>query len=73
METKISIFKGKQIRKTLYENEWWFSVIDVVGALTESTNPRDYWYKMKVRVETEEGSELSTLCRQLKMDFPKRP
>lgn len=67
-ETKISIFKGKQIRKVLHENEWYFSVIDVVGALSDSAKPRDYWFKMKLRVKTEEDSELSTLCRQLKLE-----
>ena len=59
-DTKIAIFKGKKIRKTLHNNEWWFSVVDVVSALTDSTNPRDYWFKMKIRVKMEEDSELST-------------
>ncbi|OGY09833.1 MAG: hypothetical protein A2782_03545 [Candidatus Blackburnbacteria bacterium RIFCSPHIGHO2_01_FULL_43_15b] len=34
--TKVAIFKGKKVRKTIYNNEWWFSVVDVCGALTES-------------------------------------
>lgn len=68
METKIAIFKSNKIRKALHENEWWFSVVDVVGVLTDSTNPRDYWYKMKIRVQAEEESELSTFCRQLKLE-----
>lgn len=38
METKITIFKGEKIRKTLYQNEWWFSVVDVIGILTDSKN-----------------------------------
>jgi signal recognition particle subunit SEC65 len=42
-------------------------VIDVVEILTDSSNPRDYWFKMKKRVITEDGLELSTICRQLKM------
>lgn len=63
----MAIFKGKNIRRILHENEWWFSVIDVVEALTESQNPNDYWYRMKVRVKSEDGIELSTLCRQLKL------
>ena len=66
--TKIALFKGKSIRKTIYNNEWWFSVVDVVGALTDSENPRDYWYRMKVRVKDEDGIELSTICRQLKLE-----
>ena len=69
-ETKIALFKGKQIRKTLHENEWWFSVIDVVSVLADSSNPRDYWYKMKIRVKGEDGVELSTFCRQLKLSAP---
>ncbi len=66
--TKIALFKGKKIRKTLYQNEWWFSVVDVVEALTDSTNSNDYWYRMKVRVESEDGFQLSTICRQLKLE-----
>ena len=66
--TKIAIFRGKKIRKTIYNNEWWFSVVDVIGALTDSVNPRDYWYRMKVRVKSEDGVELSTICRQLKLE-----
>jgi len=66
-ETKIVLFKNKAIRKTLYNNEWWFSVVDVILALTDSLNPRDYWFKMKIRVKDEDGIELSTICRQLKL------
>ena len=65
--SKISIFKGKKIRKTLHKNEWFFSIIDVVSALTESLNPRDYWFKMKLKVKSEDDLELSTNCRQLKL------
>jgi len=65
--TKIALFKGKKIRKTLHQNEWWFSVVDVVQALTDSVNPRDYWFKMKIRVKEEDGFEPSTICRQLKL------
>ena len=65
--TKIAIFRGSKIRKTIYQNEWYFSVVDIIAVLTESENPRDYWYKMKVRVKGEEGAELSTFCRQLKL------
>jgi len=69
METnKIAVFKGKAIRKTINNNEWWFSVVDVVEALTDSVNSRDYWYRMKERVKTDESIELSTFCRQLKLE-----
>lgn len=62
-------FDEHNIRR-VYDDEtelWWFSVIDVVQALTDSANARDYWFKMKQRVELEDGAQLSTLCRQLKM------
>lgn len=68
--TKIALFRGKKIRKTLHQHEWWFSVVDVVEALTDSVNARDYWYKMKIRVQGEDGAELSTFCRQLKLTAP---
>lgn len=51
----------------LDDNEWYFSVIDVVRALTDSVNPNDYWYKMTIRVKDEDGIELSTICRRLKL------
>ena len=66
--TKIEIFRGNKIRKILHQNEWYFSVVDVIATLTESDNPRDYWYKMKIRIKGEEGAELSTFCRQLKLE-----
>lgn len=65
--TKIAVFKGKQIRKAIHKDEWWFSVVDVVGVLTDSDNPRDYWYKMKIREKDEVKIELSTVCLQLKL------
>ena len=68
MESNMAVFQGKKIRKTLYDKEWCFSVVDVVSVLTDSVNPRDYWYKMKLRVKDEDGLELSTLCRQLKLE-----
>jgi len=49
METKIAIFKGKSIRKTLHNHEWWFVVEDVVIALTDSVNPKDYLNKLRRR------------------------
>ncbi|HDS11447.1 MAG TPA: phage antirepressor protein [Candidatus Wirthbacteria bacterium] len=66
--TKIALFKGKKIRKILFQNEWWFSVVDVIEALTDSVDARDYWYRMKVRVRDEDGFEPSTICRQLKLE-----
>lgn len=68
ISTKIVLFKNKQIRKTLHNNEWWFSVVDVIEALTDSLDPNDYWYKMKIRVNDEAGIELSTIYRRLKLE-----
>jgi DNA-damage-inducible protein D len=68
MDSHLVVFKGKQIRRTLHNNEWWFSIVDIVAVLTDSVNPRDYWYKMKIRVDTDDGTELSTICRQLKLE-----
>ena len=68
MNSHPAIFKGKQIRKTIHNTEWWFSVVDVVEVLTNSVNPRDYWYKMKIRVKDASDIELSTICRQLKLE-----
>ena len=65
--TKIALFKGKQIRKTLYRGEWWFSVVDVVEALTESVDAGAYWRKLKQRL-SEEGSEVVTFCHGLKLE-----
>jgi len=65
--TKISIFYGKKIRRIFLDNEWWFSVIDVIASLTDSKNPRDYWHKMKIREKNTANTELSTICRQLKL------
>jgi DNA-damage-inducible protein D len=49
METGIAVFRGKEIRKTIHNNEWWFSVADVVEALTDTVNSSDYIKKMRKR------------------------
>ena len=49
METRIALFQKKEIRKTLHENEWWFVVVDVVAALTDSANPQNYLRDMRRR------------------------
>ncbi len=68
-ETKISLFKGKQIRKVIYNNEWWFSVVDVCEALTASVDAGAYWRKLKQRL-SQEGSEVVTFCHGLKLEAP---
>ncbi|MFR1899348.1 MAG: BRO family protein [Veillonella atypica] len=72
MSDDVKIFEGSQIR-SVWDNEreeWYFSVVDIIGSLTESNNPRDYWYRVKKRMSEEEKSELSTICRQLKLKAP---
>ena len=69
--SNIKLFESAQIRSVWLEDEqqWFFSVIDVVAALTDSAKPRDYWYRIKQR-EKISGIELSTICRQLKLPTP---
>ncbi|MDR0547483.1 MAG: Bro-N domain-containing protein [Dysgonamonadaceae bacterium] len=68
-DTEIKLFEERKVRSSWDEQleEWYFSVTDVVEILTGSSNPRDYWFKMKQRVRLEDGIELSTICRQLKL------
>lgn len=68
-ERSLVAFEDHKIRRVYDEKSetWFFSVVDVVAALTDSVNARDYWFKMKIRVKTEDGFELSTICRQLKL------
>lgn len=69
MDNKIKLFEGRQIRSA-WDNEkeeWYFSIIDILGVLTESDNPRKYWSVLKTRLKNE-GNELATNCSQLKME-----
>ena len=67
-ETAIKLFNDKQIRTIWNEDQekWYFSVVDVVGVLTDSPNPNNYWKVLKHRL-AKEGSELVTNCNQLKL------
>lgn len=67
--TKIALFKGVKIRKIIYKNEWWFSVVDVVQVLADQIDgliARKYWNKLSQRLR-EEGSEVVTNCHRLKL------
>ena len=67
-KTKIKLFEQKQVR-THWDGEkekWYFSIVDVCEALTDSPDSKDYWYRTKKRMNDEEKVELSTICRQLK-------
>ncbi len=66
---QLAIFKGKTIRRTLFQKEWFFSVVDVCGVLTDSPDSGAYWRKLKQRL-IEEGSEVVTFCHGLKLEAP---
>ena len=69
LETISNLFEGTEIRShwNSDEEEYYFSVVDVINALTDSKNPNDYWYRLKSRMSDEEKSEVSTKCRKLKL------
>lgn len=68
MENKIKLFESKKIRTAWNEEEedWYFSVVDVVEVLTDSVDPTAYWRKLKQRLK-QEGNETVTNCHGLKM------
>ncbi len=71
LSTISNLFEGKEIR-SIWDGEkgdYYFSVVDVIGALTDSSNPRKYWSVLKTRLK-KEGSEVTTNCSQLKMLAP---
>ncbi|HBU06464.1 MAG TPA: phage antirepressor protein [Candidatus Magasanikbacteria bacterium] len=68
---QIALFKGKGIRKIIFNKEWFFSVVDIVEALIDSPDPGAYWRKLKQRLK-EEGSEVVTFCHGLKLEAPDR-
>ena len=68
MDNEIKLFEGRKIRSA-WDNEkeeWYFSIIDIVGVLTDSKNPGAYWRKLKQRLK-EEGNEVVTIYHTLKM------
>ena len=68
-QNKLVVFQSKAIRRIWHKEEWWFSVIDVVGVLTESENPSSYWRTLKTRLK-KEGSQVATECSKLKLIAP---
>jgi len=69
IDTITNLFEGNEIRSIWdsEKEEYYFSVVDVISALTDSSNPRNYWNMLKKRLTEEEKSELYTKCVQLKM------
>ena len=68
-DNKLVVFQDKKIRRLLVYDEWFFSVVDVVAALTDSLDPGAYWRKLKQRL-TAEGSQVVTFCHGLKLPAP---
>ena len=66
-EAHLAVFKGKQIRRMLHNDEWWFSIIDIVEVLTGTERPRKYWSDLKKKLSEEGYDELSEKIGQLKM------
>jgi prophage antirepressor-like protein len=63
--TKIAVFRKKEIRKTIHNNQWWFSITDVIEALTDNERPRKYWNDLKKKLIKEVYSEVSEKIGQL--------
>jgi prophage antirepressor-like protein len=71
MEHKgIVVFESKHVRRVWHNEKWYFSVVDVCGALTDSPNAGAYWRKLKQRLN-QEGSEIVTFCHGLKTRLKK--
>lgn len=68
-ESHLVVFQEKAIRRTWHNEEWWFSVVDVCGVLTDSPDAGAYWRKLKQRLGAE-GSEVVTFCHGLKLEAP---
>ena len=66
-QDKLIVFGAKQIRRAWIDDQWYFSIIDIIAALTDSDAPSKYWTAMKRREEKASGFQLSTICRQLKL------
>jgi hypothetical protein len=69
-ETTLELFKGKPIRRVFTDGEWFFSITDVIEAITESPNPRRYWSDLKRKLTSEGASQLYETIVQLKMPGP---
>ncbi len=67
MDSKLVVFQNKEIRRTLHNGEWWFSIIDVIEALIHSERPRKYWNDLKKKLLQEGYEQLSEKIGQLKL------
>lgn len=65
--TTLFIFAERNVRQVWHDDKWFFSVIDVIAALTESADPRRYWSRLKKRAQEDWGLKLDSMCTQLKL------
>jgi len=68
-KNKLIVFQGKKIRRAWHNDEWYYSVVDICGVLTDSADSGAYWRKLKQRLK-QEGSEVVTICHGLKIEAP---
>jgi DNA-damage-inducible protein D len=66
IEEKLVVFKGKKIRRTFHQDEWWFSVVDIIEVLSDSDNPKQYIKRVRSR-DHELSSKWGTLCTPLEL------
>lgn len=66
-KSKIAIFQSKEIRRIWHNEEWYYSVVDIIGALEVSTDARNYWKVLKKRLIDEGSVQTVTNCNQLKL------
>lgn len=67
---KLVIFQDNKIRREWHNDEWYFSVVDIIEVLTDSINPGAYWRKLKERLLKEGSNQTVTNCHSLKMTAP---
>ena len=68
-KNKLVVFRSKETRRMWHEDEWYYSVVDICGVLTDSADSGAYWRKLKQRLK-QEGSEVVTICHGLKLEAP---
>jgi len=68
-KNRLVVFQNRQIRRIWHEDEWYYSVVDICGVLTDSADSGAYWRKLKQRLK-QEGSEVVTICHGLKLEAP---
>ena len=68
-QMEMAVFRGKKVRRVLHDDEWYFSVVDVIEALTDTDRPSKYWHDLKKKIEKEEGfDQFSDFIGKLKME-----